>query len=115
MGSEAACYLLDTRFPVDTRKLENKEKKNNNPKHQNPTQPRLPNKQAEIFKAILLFLFILFLKLVGLVFGGFLFFFLMERLELRNAFAWKFGGFFAEKYVFGRRDVATPAEGRVNI
>lgn len=39
----------------------------------------------------------------------------MERLELHNAFAWKFGGFFPEKYVFGRRDVATSEEGRVHI
>lgn len=34
---------------------------------------------------------------------------------MRTLFAWKFGGFFLEKYVFGRRDVATSAEGRVNI
>lgn len=105
MGSEAACYLLDTRFPVDTRKLENKKTKQN---PQNPNNPARAAKQAgRDFQGNCGFIF--------LVCCVCLFVFLMERLELHNAFVWKFGGFFPEKYVFGRRDVATSEEGRVNI
>jgi len=38
MGSEAERYLLDTRFPVDTRKLENKGKKKKIPHPNNPAR-----------------------------------------------------------------------------
>lgn len=33
---------------------------------------------------------------------------------MHSAFVWKFGGFFPGKCAFGRRDVATSEEGRVN-
>lgn len=105
MGSEAARYLLGSRFPVDTRKLENKK---TDPAQTNAA--RAAQGAGRDFQGNWLGVFF-FKFVVVLLF----FFFLMERLELRHAFVWTLGGFFPEKYVSGRGEVATPEEGRVNI